>query len=188
MMKLPGTATNALLLLALFCGGIGCSNAPESGPEASSADKAARPQSSAAAGANSHAHPVTGPHGGPLIELGKEDYHAELIHDEEAQTVTVYLLDSSARKPVAISAETIRINLKHGGKAEQFLLRPVAHDEDEPGHASRFTSTDEELCADLDHESVEARLVVEINGRSFSGRIRHDHGHDHHEAGHDHKH
>lgn len=28
----------------------------------------------------SHAHPTHGPHGGDLIELGNEEYHAELVH------------------------------------------------------------------------------------------------------------
>ena len=27
-----------------------------------------------------HAHPTHGPHGGDLIELGNEEYHAELVH------------------------------------------------------------------------------------------------------------
>ncbi len=35
-----------------------------------------------------HAHPTHGPHGGDLIELGNEEYHAELVHphghDEDA--------------------------------------------------------------------------------------------------------
>src|SRR5688572_27330574 len=36
-----------------------------------------------------HGH---GPHGGHIIELGSEDYHAELTLDAESQTVGIHLL------------------------------------------------------------------------------------------------
>ena len=34
-----------------------------------------------------HAHPTEGPHGGDLIELGNEEYHAELIHPHDHDDV-----------------------------------------------------------------------------------------------------
>lgn len=32
---------------------------------------------------HAHAHPTEGPHGGDLIELGNEEYHAELVHSHD---------------------------------------------------------------------------------------------------------
>ncbi len=46
-----------------------------------------------------HSHPTEGPHHGTLIELGKEEYHAELVHDDKM--VTIYILDSAAKKGCA---------------------------------------------------------------------------------------
>ena len=56
---------------------------------------------------NSHAeHPTEGPHHGDLIELGDEAFHAELVHDE-SDTVTIYILDSSAQDEVSIAEESV---------------------------------------------------------------------------------
>ena len=56
-------------------------------------------------------HTEAGPHKGALTELGKEEYHAELVLDEKASTAVVYLLDSTASKSVGISEKEITIAL-----------------------------------------------------------------------------
>ncbi|MBS0262410.1 MAG: hypothetical protein JSS02_10710 [Planctomycetes bacterium] len=127
-----------------------------------------------------HAHPSAGPHGGPLIELGKEEFHAEFVHNEDAGTVTIYILDHDAKVAVSIDAKELRINLKHDGMGEQFTLIAKPQKGDANGKASRFVSNDKELSEDLDHEGAAARLVVEIAGKSFTGEIKHKHDdHDH---------
>lgn len=131
-------------------------------------------------------HPEKGPHDGELIELGKDHkYHAELLHDEEKGTVTIYLLgeikDGKA-DPVYIDAEEIVINLKHDGKPEQFKLKGVADENAKApeGKFSKFVSEDKELATELDHEDAEARLVVTIEGTSYNAKMEHDHeGHKH---------
>ena len=134
-----------------------------------------------------HDHPTEGPHHGGLIELGNEEYHAELVHDEAAGTVTIYLLDSSAKNAVPIEAETLLVNLTHDGQAEQFSLAAHPQISDPSGKASRFNSTDSELAEELDHEGVEAQLVVSILGKQYRGEIHHEHGHEGHEhEGHGH--
>jgi hypothetical protein len=124
-----------------------------------------------------HEHSSTGPHGGHVIELGKEDYHAELIHDDDAGTVTIYVLDHEAKSPVAIEAKEVTINIKHEGKGEQFKLAAAPQDGEKDDRSSRFVSKDKELGEDLDHAGAEARLVLEINGKSYTGAIEHDHDH-----------
>lgn len=124
-----------------------------------------------------HAHPSEGPHGGALIELGNEEYHAELVHDEAVGTVTIYLLDSTAGNPVRIDAGEITINASHEGQAEQFQLASNPKESDPEGQSSRFVSSDKELGEHLDHG--EARLNVTIDGKPYSGKIPADHGHDH---------
>jgi hypothetical protein len=141
------------------------------------AQGAAKPKPAPPAEHN-HAHPDKGPHGGPLIELGNEKYHAELLLDEKTQTVTIYLLDGTARKEVAIPAKFVRINIKKSGKGEQFQLRPAPQKQENAGKTARFALKDATLCDRLHAEGIDARLVVEIDGKSYSGSVVHDHNHD----------
>ncbi|TXT23481.1 MAG: hypothetical protein FD138_3234 [Planctomycetota bacterium] len=127
--------------------------------------------------ASEHAHPEHGPHGGDLVELGKEEFHAEVVHDEDSGKVTIYILDGEAKKAVPITATELTINVKHDGKGEQFKVAAAPQEGDGEGKASRFVSDDKELAEDIEHE---ARLVVEIDGKSFTGEIKHDHNHGDH--------
>ncbi|XZE35786.1 hypothetical protein SH501x_001328 [Pirellulaceae bacterium SH501] len=127
-----------------------------------------------------HSHPSEGPHHGSLIELGKEEFHAELVHDDKS--VTIYILDGSAKEAVLIDSKELVINLLHEGKPEQFRLTANPDTNDPPGKSSRFTSADEELAGHIDDDSSSPKLSVTINGKAYRGVIQHDH------AGHDHKH
>ncbi|QDS98345.1 hypothetical protein [Adhaeretor mobilis] len=119
------------------------------------------------------AHPTEGPHQGELIELGNEEYHAELIHDEIAGSITIYVLDSTAKESVAIEASEVTVNLSHDGEAEQFTLTANADTTDPAETSSRFESSDVHLAEDL--ESREATLVLTIKGKQYRGEIKHDH-------------
>lgn len=125
--------------------------------------------------ASVHAHAEEGPHQGALVELGNEDYHAEVVHGDQGE-VTIYILDREAKNPVPIDAAEVVINLSHDGKAEQFKLPALAEDGDPAGKSSRFQLKDEELSEDLDADGTAAKLVVSIEGKSYSGKIEHYHG------------
>src|SRR3989337_1170847 len=117
------------LLSVPFCalvtlGLVGCGGNPSQ--PSGSTETAASPATVEAE--HDHAHPSEGPHGGSLIELGAEEYHAELIHDDQAGTVTIYLLDSAAKAAVAIDAPDVTINLTHEGRGEQFKLAAAAEE------------------------------------------------------------
>ena len=128
-----------------------------------------------------HDHSAAGPHGGDLVELGEEEYHAEVVH--EGGGVTVYMLDGSAKNASPVDAAEVMINLVHDGKPEQFVLQASPDSGDPQGKASRFVSDDAELAQDLD-AGVEARLMVNVGGTPYNGQISHDHGHDHGDDGH----
>lgn len=160
---LPVTCLATLLLA-------GCGTAPDSSkspPSAESHDD------------HDHAHPEEGPHHGHLVELGNEEYHAEVVHDNSA-TVTVYILDSSGQKAVPIESPDVAVNLTHQGKAEQFKFAASPDKEDPAGKSSRFISRELHLANDMDAEGSAAKLVVTINGKQYTGKIDHDHA--------DHKH
>ncbi len=132
-----------------------------------------------------HDHPSHGPHDGDLVELGSEEYHAEVVHNHDAGSVTIYILDSAAKKTVPIEVKQIVVNLKHEGKGEQFTLAASPDAADAEGTSSRFVSTDKKFAEELDHNHGDATLVVSIKGKQYRGKISHDHeGHE----GHDHKH
>lgn len=165
--------TTAVLLSAGFAG---CQQDTTDGPQN------ANPAPSVDAhDDHGHAHPTEGPHHGDLIELGNEEYHAELVHDETAGTVTIYVLDGGAVQQVPIKAAEVTINANRDGTPVQFQV-PASPDESDPeGKSSRFVSSDQELAEHLDEEGADARLVLTINGKSYRGEIahNHDHGHDH---------
>ncbi|MGD9856698.1 MAG: hypothetical protein AB7U20_17260 [Planctomycetaceae bacterium] len=132
-----------------------------------------------------HAHPSEGPHHGELIELGNEEYHAELLHSETE--VTIYLLDGAAAKTVPIDAAAITLNLTHDGTPGQFSLDASPDAGDPDGRSSRFVSTDPELLGHINEEHLEFRLVVTIDGKSYNGRFEHSHA-EHAAGGHNHAH
>ena len=125
-----------------------------------------------------HAHASEGPHHGALLELGNQEFHAEVVHGKSGR-VSVYILDSAAQITVPIDAAELTINITHDGKAEQFKL-PAERDAADPeGKSSRFSLKDAELTKDLDSHEVSARLVVMINRKSYSVKITHAHDADH---------
>ncbi len=128
-----------------------------------------------------HAHPSEGPHHGDLVELGNEEFHGEVVHDEEHGTVEIYILDGSATKQVAIDAQELTINVTHDGKPEQFTLAAKPDTGDEAGKSSRFVSDDKELAVHLDEHDAHPKLVVKINSKSYRGDIKHDHDHKDHD-------
>ncbi|MEZ6075348.1 MAG: hypothetical protein R3C56_06665 [Pirellulaceae bacterium] len=133
-----------------------------------------------------HAHPTEGPHHGTLVELGSEEYHIEVTHD--ANSVTIYVLDSSAEQAVPIDSNEVTINVVHDGKPAQFRLAANPDARDPAGKSSRFTLADAELVGHLDEESAALKLSLMINGTPYGGEIKHDHDHDHDHDHSDHAH
>jgi hypothetical protein len=128
--------------------------------------------------AHESGHPEEGPHNGHLIELGKEEYHAELVHDDATHTITLYLLDGSAKKMVPIAEKELTINLVADGKPTQFKIPATPQSDDPSGQSSRFELVDETLCEALDDPKSKARLMLTIAGKQFSGDMAHE-DHDH---------
>lgn len=152
--------------------GLGCASFVLSGCDGNKAAKAPGP----AAEADHHDHPSEGPHHGELIELGKEEYHAELVHDDATHTITVYLLDSAAKAAVPIDAKSLVLNLVVAGKPQQFTLPARPDAKDPAGQSSCFTVTDQPLCEALDDKATTGRLNIEIKGKAFVGKIEpHEH-------------
>ncbi len=120
------------------------------------------------------AHPDHGPHGGDLIELGKESFHAELVHGDGG--IMIYVLDGAAAEQVPIQAESLVISLKQEGQVASFELSASPDASDPPGKTSRYTSGDAKLHEWLD-AGAEGAVVIQIEGKSYTGKVGHDHDH-----------
>jgi len=178
------TALAAKRVTSIICAAVmltwlsGC-NRPAATPPAST------PQ--AAEGADSAAHDdelahELGPHDGELVELGGGEFHAEVVHEHDAHSITVYLLDAFAKASAPVSSEELAVNVTVDGVPRQFKLPAMAEEGDPTGKSSRFQLVDEALCDALDAAGAEARVSVMIDGQSFSGSMRHaEHDHDGHD-------
>jgi hypothetical protein len=131
-------------------------------------------------GAHDHAHDhAHGPHGGEIIEIGDEEYHAEYLKTDDG-TVTVYVLDASMKNEVPIAAEEIAIDTKVGDKATTFKLAAVDRSEGDEPKTAKFEVVDKELAGVLValSDGVTATLKLEINGKPYEANIEKvDHHH-----------
>ena len=125
-----------------------------------------------------HGH---GPHDGDLIELGAEEFHAEVVFDEEKNKVTLYLLGADAKTAVSIEAKELSLELP--GKDAPVAYALTAGPLDTDGKASHFEITSEALFEAFHHDpKTVGKFKVSIGGKEFVGEIKHSHD------DHDHKH
>jgi len=124
-----------------------------------------------ARGHDAHGHPSEGPHHGALIELGDESYHGELLHDEQAGTITIYILDGHAKREVPVAEDAVVLNLMLEGSPRQIPLTARPTTSDPAGQTSRFELRDAEISEALDQQQARARLRVSIGGKSYQGAI-----------------
>jgi len=128
-----------------------------------------------------HEH-ESGPHDGHLVELGDEEYHAEVVFDAVSKTVTVYLLGSDAKtvQPISIEGSDLKLNMVIDGNPTQLEMSAKPDEGDPEGESSRFELAGNEEIAEhvKDEEDLEGRLSVTIDGKPYSGEIEHHHDHD----------
>lgn len=129
--------------------------------------------------AEPHAHPTVGPHKGSLVELGAEEYHAEVTHDDKSATVTIYLLGSDAKTAVSSESKEVLVNVKLHGKPLQLKLKAMPVAGDKAGTSSRFGGVSKDLIHALDHADSVPQMRVTIAGKTYIGKIAATHGHDH---------
>jgi hypothetical protein len=141
-----------------------------------------------AGASDEHEHPTEGPHGGHLYEIGNEQYHAEMLHDEGTHKVTVHLLDSTGKQAVSTTETELALLLFRDPQYVTYTLQAVGAGD---AGASQFELVSEELCELLDHDKkIQGRMQVTIGDESFTVMIEHNphehagHGHDE-GAGHD---
>lgn len=178
MHKLPLSFVRSLGCSAIACGltvVTGCGEAPKPTTETVHHEG----DGHAEHGEHAAGHPEEGPHNGHLIELGKEEYHAELLHDDATHTITLYVLDGAAKKAVPLTEKELTVNLVVAGKPTQYKIPAKPQTDDPSGQSSRFELVDKTLCEALDEPTSKARLMLTIAGKHYSGDMAHEE-HDQH--------
>lgn len=122
-----------------------------------------------------HDHSSLGPHGGHVLELGEEDYHAEWRFNNDSGKVTVYLLDAAAKKAVTTTAATISVQVKVGEDISDYKLPAINQSDEDPATTSEFELVDTvmlEYLKGVGH-GIDATLTVVIGDKEYSGAFGH---------------
>jgi hypothetical protein len=110
-----------------------------------------------------HDHDALGPHGGHVVVLGEEEYHAELTHDEVSHNVAVYLLDGEVKEPVSSGPAEVVLQVFQDGDFVDYTLAASG----EPGG---YSLASEALCDLLAHsDAMKGRIRAQIGGKEYVG-------------------
>lgn len=163
-----------LVSSALIVTGIGCGGGGGDYKKTSELKKAPAVE-------HGHDHGAKGPHGGSLVELGDEEYHAEVVLDHDAHALRVYVLGKDAKTATPITSTELTITPE--GKPA-LTLKATPQKDDGEGKSSVFEVIDNEAVHGfMDAGMIHADLRVKIGDKPFTGHV------DYHldEAHHDHK-
>jgi len=151
----------ALALVALT----GCDGGQERPPQAATADRPAEAKAPASAKDGEHAHKPGG-HGGNVVEIGRDNYHAEAVF-EKGGAVRLYLLGKDEARVQEAEAQTLTAYAKAEGATEAVpvTFRPAPQPGDSEGKTSLFLG---KLPADLAGRKVEVTVPsIRIGGERF---------------------
>ncbi len=169
----------ALTTAATVCFAVGCGSrkpdAPGS-PSPSSEKNSHDGHDHDAHRGHNHEDEHEGPHGGHVVELGRDhQYHLEIVEDEQAKSVILYALDRNM-KPLRLDVPSVVFNLVVEGKPRSFEL-PA----DSPG---TFRSKTADLFSALHDRGATGKVRIVIDGSPYTGDVEHHHhgaedGHEH---------
>ena len=167
----------AMLAMGLLGGAVGCDGGKSDYKKADDLKKAPAVHEEH----SDHGHDAKGPHGGSLVELGADEFHAEIVLDHDAHALRVFVLGKDAKTAEPTTATEVVIALE--GK-DPLTLKAAPQEGDGKGKSSRFELIDEKLIdAILDAKFLHGDLRIAIGDKPFSGHI-----HTHlEEAHHEHK-
>ena len=105
-----------------------------------------------------HSHGTSrGLHGGYIIGLDVENYHAELTHDDKTKRVGVYVLGEDAVTAAPIEAKSVTVNVMIGDKPFEYTLPAVVQPGDPAGKSSYFELVSEPLLSIVTGKSGSAK-------------------------------
>lgn len=157
--------TGGLLVVAGGLLSLGCGNTespPAPAPVDKGTGKAHGPQ---AAGDEAHGH-KPGAHGGTLVSLGRDSYHAEAVFEKNG-TVRLYMLGKDEARIQEVETQDLAafVTPQGVGEADKMTFRPEPQPEDAKGKTSQFVAT---LPKDLLGKRVQVTVNnINVNGERF---------------------
>jgi hypothetical protein len=160
-------------LLALAAVGtavlVGCSESKKDAPATVNSDTTPSNQTAAKkAGAEAeaeHAH-KPGEHGGIIVEIGRDNYHAEAVF-EKGGVLRLYTLGKDEAKIQEVESQMLTGYVKPEGGSESisFVFRPVPQPGDAEGKTSQFVA---KLPKELAGKNLEVTIPsIRIGGERF---------------------
>lgn len=114
----------------------------------------------------------TGPHKGPVVEWGEEEYHLEVVADAKTGDVTVYVYgshdDLAKGKAKAIDAKTLTLSLTTPEKAT-VKLEPKPAKDDGEGKASVFVGKSDALKTD---KKLAGSVSGKVGTKPYTGEFK----------------
>jgi YHS domain-containing protein len=152
------------LVAAVSFAAVGCgASAP---PAAQSGTPEGTKQPAAGAGTDeAHAH-KPGAHGGILVSLGRDSYHAEAVFEKNG-TVRLYMLgkDEARIQEVEVQELTAYVTADGSAEADKLVLRAEPQSGDAKGKTSQFVGT---LAKELHGKKVQVTVNnINVNGERF---------------------
>jgi hypothetical protein len=173
----------ALTVVAMLAAG-GCSEPGSKAPPKTPADQTpdintAADKGRAAGAEKEHAH-KPGQHGGSIVEIGRDNYHAEAVF-EKGGVLRLYTLGQDEAKIQEVEAQTLTgyVKPEGGSEATAVTFRPVPQAGDAEGKTSQFVAN---LPKDLAGKRLEVTIPsIRIAGERFrlgfqSAPAAHDEG------------
>ena len=124
-----------------------------------------------------HGHGAEGPHHGAVVELGEEEFHAEIVLDEPNHTLKLYILGPDAKTAATTAADSAILIPEEEGELK---LTPGPGQIE--GQYSVFQLVDEKVVHKLAEEGfLHGNLKVKVGEKDYTASVdAHFHGeHDH---------
>ena len=117
-------------------------------------------------------HPDKGPHGGPLVEWGEEEYHPKIVVDKKTGDVTVWVYgthdDLHKKKLKAIDSKSLTIVLKTTPPTT-VKLEPSPEKGDPKGSSTKFTGKNDVFKMDAKWEGT---ISGKVGTKPYSGDFK----------------
>lgn len=162
---------SAFLVLAAVSAAIlvGCSESKMDAPASVNSDTAQSTQNTAKKAGSEiegqHAHKPGG-HGGIIVEIGRDNYHAEAVF-EKGGVLRLYMLAKDEAKIQEVESQTLTgyVKPEGGTEATSFVFRPVPQPGDAEGKTSQFVAN---LPKELAGKSLEVTIPsIRIGSERF---------------------
>jgi hypothetical protein len=148
---------------------VGCFETKKDAPASSNRDKTPTiqvgAQKTGSEPESAHAH-KPGAHGGIIVEIGRDNYHAEAVF-EKGGVLRLYTLGKDETRIQEVESQTLTgyFKLGEGSESTSFEFRPVPQSGDAEGKTSQFVA---KLPKELSGKNLEVTIPsIRIGGERF---------------------